>query len=221
MLNSGFRRIFRRFPSSPVSPLRGDITQPSSAAPPTRNPGCKRRTMFGGEHAWRPGLPPGRAVAAQYRFFAGVPFLDPADAQGGVSKSKTMARPHPGVPNGCRLYEPLDLGFGEAMPPCSSASGRRRVEMDAPTLQRKWRKSLDIEHLKRPLHASGIFSEQPFLAALLTFGIDRIMFSVDYPYAPNANGRDFLHGISLAPADMAKLTHKNADALLKQEIGAR
>jgi predicted TIM-barrel fold metal-dependent hydrolase len=85
--------------------------------------------------------------------------------------------------------------------------------------------ALDIEHLKRPisrtildqvwLTTSGIFSEPPFLAALLTFGIDRIMFSVDYPYAPNAKGRAFLDSLSLAPADMAKLAHGNADALLK------
>ena len=91
--------------------------------------------------------------------------------------------------------------------------------------------ALDVEHLKRPisraildqvwLTTSGIFSEPPFLAALLTFGIDRIMFSVDYPYAPNARGRDFLDGISLAPADMAKLTHGNADALLKLKAGTR
>jgi len=90
--------------------------------------------------------------------------------------------------------------------------------------------ALDIEHLKRPisrtildqvwLTTSGIFSEPPFLAALLTFGIDRIVFSVDYPYAPNTKGRDFLDGISLAPADMAKFTHKNADALLKLKVGA-
>jgi predicted TIM-barrel fold metal-dependent hydrolase len=90
--------------------------------------------------------------------------------------------------------------------------------------------ALDIEHLYRPisraildqvwLTTSGIFSEPPFLAALLTFGIDRIMFSVDYPYAANARGRDFLDGISLAPADMAKLTHRNADALLKLEGAA-
>jgi predicted TIM-barrel fold metal-dependent hydrolase len=62
---------------------------------------------------------------------------------------------------------------------------------------------------------SGIFDEPPFLAALLTFGIDRIMFSVDYPYAPDALGRRFLDRIALSPADMAKLTHGNADALLK------
>jgi len=83
----------------------------------------------------------------------------------------------------------------------------------------------DIDHLRRPISrtildqvwitTSGIFSEPPLLAALLTFGIDRIMFSVDYPYAPHANGRAFLDRIALAPADMAKLTHGNADALLK------
>jgi uncharacterized protein len=52
-------------------------------------------------------------------------------------------------------------------------------------------------------------------AALATFGIDRIMFSVDFPYAANAKGRAFLDRISLAPAEMAKLTHGTADVLLK------
>jgi uncharacterized protein len=83
----------------------------------------------------------------------------------------------------------------------------------------------DSDHLKRSISrtildqvwitTSGIFSEPPLLAALLTFGIDRIMFSVDYPYSPDAWGRAFLNRIALAPADMVKLTHGNADALLK------
>ncbi len=82
----------------------------------------------------------------------------------------------------------------------------------------------DIDHLARPvskaildqvwLTTSGIFSEPPLLAALLTFGIDRIMFSVDYPYAANAKGRAFLDRISLSPADMAKLCYGNADRVL-------
>jgi predicted TIM-barrel fold metal-dependent hydrolase len=85
--------------------------------------------------------------------------------------------------------------------------------------------ALDIGHLRRPIGrtildqvwvtTSGIFTEPPFLAALLTFGIDRIMFSVDYPYASNAKGRAFLDRLSLAPTDMARLAHGNADALLK------
>ncbi len=85
--------------------------------------------------------------------------------------------------------------------------------------------ALDTGHLKRPvtraildqvwITTSGIFTEPPFLAALQTFGIDRIMFSVDYPYAPNMKGREFLNRVSLAPADLAKLAHGTADALLK------
>jgi predicted TIM-barrel fold metal-dependent hydrolase len=85
--------------------------------------------------------------------------------------------------------------------------------------------ALESDHLTRPISRaildqvwitnSGIFNEPPFLAALLTFGIDRVMFSVDYPYAPNAKGRAFLDRLSLAPADLAKLAHGNADALLK------
>jgi uncharacterized protein len=81
-----------------------------------------------------------------------------------------------------------------------------------------------IQHLTRPISqtvldqlwitTSGIFSEPPFLAALLTFGIDRILFSVDYPFAPNARGRDFLRSLSLSPSDLAKLAHGNADRLL-------
>ncbi len=85
--------------------------------------------------------------------------------------------------------------------------------------------SLDIDHLKRKpartildqvwITTSGIFTQPPLIAALQTFGIDRIMFSIDYPFAPNAAGRRFLNEAALSPADMAKLTHGNADALLK------
>jgi uncharacterized protein len=83
----------------------------------------------------------------------------------------------------------------------------------------------DVEHLKRPpsrqildqvwITTSGIFSQPPFIAALQTFGIDRIMFSVDYPYALDAKGREFLDEVSLSPSDLEKLAHGNADALLK------
>ena len=77
--------------------------------------------------------------------------------------------------------------------------------------------ALDIGHLKRLpskqildqvwITTSGIFSQPPFIAALQTFGIDRIMFSVDYPFAPNERGRDFLDQVSLSPT-----RHGQADA---------
>jgi predicted TIM-barrel fold metal-dependent hydrolase len=62
---------------------------------------------------------------------------------------------------------------------------------------------------------SGMFTEPPFIAALLTFGIDRMLFSVDYPYSANEKRRAFLDRLPLAPADMNKFSHGNADALLK------
>ena len=92
--------------------------------------------------------------------------------------------------------------------------------------------STDLAHLSRPLAqmivdqvyitTSGFFTLPPFMAALATFGIDRLMFSVDYPYATNEDGRAFLEALPLAPSDMAKVAHGNADRLLKlqPEIGA-
>jgi len=62
---------------------------------------------------------------------------------------------------------------------------------------------------------SGFFSDTALLCSVMEIGVDRIMFSVDYPFAPDARGRDFLNEVALAPADMAKLCHGNADALLK------
>ncbi len=89
----------------------------------------------------------------------------------------------------------------------------------------------DIGHLKRPITrtildqvwitTSGIFDQPPFIAALQTFGIDRIMFSIDYPFAPNAAGRKFLDNVALAPADKEKLAHGTADAVLKLKVAAK
>src|ERR1700722_13007350 len=86
----------------------------------------------------------------------------------------------------------------------------------------------DIGHLKRPITqtildqvwitTSGIFDQPPFLAALQTFGIDRIMFSVDYPFEENALGRKFLNEVSLSPADKEKLAHGTADSVLKLKV---
>lgn len=62
---------------------------------------------------------------------------------------------------------------------------------------------------------SGIFTAPPFQVALETFGIERIMFSVDYPFAANEAGREFLNNIKLSNEDMEKLCWRNAAQLLK------
>jgi hypothetical protein len=64
---------------------------------------------------------------------------------------------------------------------------------------------------------SGYFTQPPLQCALDVVGIDRTMFSVDYPFSANAQGRDFLTAASstLSPEDLAKLTHRNAERVLK------
>lgn len=62
---------------------------------------------------------------------------------------------------------------------------------------------------------SGIFAAAPMAAALMTFGVDRVLFSVDYPYAANRQARELLDNLPLAPADKAKIASGNADGLLK------
>lgn len=61
---------------------------------------------------------------------------------------------------------------------------------------------------------SGFFDLPCFIAALTTFGPDRMLFSVDCPFASMAQGRAFLDKVPLAPADREKLAHQNADRLL-------
>jgi hypothetical protein len=67
------------------------------------------------------------------------------------------------------------------------------------------------------LTTSGYFTQPPLRCALDVVGIDRIMFSIDYPFSPTTNGRDYLVELqnSVSPEDLAKLTHQNAEALLK------
>src|SRR5580698_3434485 len=62
---------------------------------------------------------------------------------------------------------------------------------------------------------SGYFTVPPFQCALEVVVIDRLMYSVDYPFSPNTRGRDFLNALSLADTDYAKLTHGNAEALFR------
>lgn len=73
------------------------------------------------------------------------------------------------------------------------------------------------EMLHDQLHitTSGFYSVPAFDALLQTFDIDKLMFSVDYPYSDNATARDFLDKISLSPADKEKFAHGNAEKLLK------
>ncbi len=64
---------------------------------------------------------------------------------------------------------------------------------------------------------SGYFTQPPLKLATEVLGIDRIMYSVDYPFSPTPKGKQFLAEAEtwLSPDDLEKLTHTNAEKLLK------
>jgi len=81
-------------------------------------------------------------------------------------------------------------------------------------------------HLRQPVAAyfksnihlttSGYFSQPPLRCALEVVGLERLLFSVDYPFSPNTRGRAFLNGLAdiLGPEELARLTHRNAQTVL-------
>jgi hypothetical protein len=71
------------------------------------------------------------------------------------------------------------------------------------------------EYFQSNIHVttSGYFTQPPLRCALDVIGIDRLMFSIDYPFSPYTNGRAYLDSLAgiLSPEDHAKLSHKNAE----------
>jgi len=68
------------------------------------------------------------------------------------------------------------------------------------------------EYLAANLHitTAGIFDHHAFRSAVAVVGIDRMMFSIDFPYVPAQPAFGFLRAIELDSADRAKLAGGNA-----------
>jgi 2,3-dihydroxybenzoate decarboxylase len=62
---------------------------------------------------------------------------------------------------------------------------------------------------------SGIFSHAALLAATASVGVDRVLFAIDYPYESSAEAVGFLTTAPYAPADLDRITHGNAERLLR------
>jgi uncharacterized protein len=73
------------------------------------------------------------------------------------------------------------------------------------------------ETLRDQLHitTSGYTTTPPLLCAMLVFGADRILFSVDYPFSDNVEATTFLNSAPISPADREKIAHRNWERLLK------
>jgi hypothetical protein len=80
-----------------------------------------------------------------------------------------------------------------------------------------------LTKLQRPISAylrenihytfSGLNFTAPFLNLLLEVGVDRIMFSADYPYAPMSQARAFLDQLPVSTSDKEKIAYRNAEDL--------
>ena len=83
----------------------------------------------------------------------------------------------------------------------------------------------EVTKLQRPIAAylrenvhytfGGFNFPATFLDLLLEVGVDRIMFSVDYPYGSMTEARTFLEHLPVSDADRARIAHGNAERLLK------
>ena len=82
-----------------------------------------------------------------------------------------------------------------------------------------------LTKLKRPIGAylrenvyytfSGFNYSPNFLDLLFQVGVDRIMFSADYPWSSMLDARNFLEQLPLSPADINRIAHGTAERLLR------
>jgi len=62
---------------------------------------------------------------------------------------------------------------------------------------------------------SGFFSHPALLCCVMELGIDRVLFSVDYPFIMNEPAVEWMQTVPLSTEDKAKMFHGNAERLLK------
>jgi predicted TIM-barrel fold metal-dependent hydrolase len=62
---------------------------------------------------------------------------------------------------------------------------------------------------------SGFFSDPALVCCMMEMGIDRILFSVDYPFMDNPPGAEWIKTLPLCAEDREKLLNGNARRLLK------
>ncbi|MDK4700602.1 amidohydrolase family protein [Rhizobium sp. CNPSo 4062] len=82
-----------------------------------------------------------------------------------------------------------------------------------------------IEYVRNNLYltASGMFSPSYLQQAIDTVGIDRILFSTDYPYQyrPGGDARRFIDGLDLDDPSKAKFAYRNWENLTARRVEVR
>ncbi len=76
-----------------------------------------------------------------------------------------------------------------------------------------WFRDTFCEHFW--ITTSGFFSDPALLCCMMEMGIDRILFSIDYPFVDNQPGAKWLETLPLSAEDKEKLLNGNVKRLLK------
>ena len=89
-----------------------------------------------------------------------------------------------------------------------------RLDRNFPTALTKLQRSLG-DYLRQNVHYTfgGFNFPATFLDLLLEVGVERIMFSIDYPYGSMKQARAFLEQIPVSAADRERIAHGNAEKL--------
>ena len=161
-------------------------------------------------------------------------FLDAPEFEPVLARAERLGVPlyiHPGVPPQSVRAAYYDGLPGEASFMLAIAGWGWHAEVAvhilrlalSGTLDRHPRLKLVIGHMgeclptmmERVERVFNSYSRTAFLAAFMTFGADRILFSVDYPFGNNSAAVAFLNNLPVSPEDREKIAHQNADALLR------
>ncbi len=91
-----------------------------------------------------------------------------------------------------------------------------RLNRNLPTQVTKLERPLG-DYLRENVHYTfaGFNFPATFLDLLLEVGVERIMFSVDYPYGSMAEARAFLDHLPVSAGDRERIAHGNAEKLFK------
>lgn len=96
-----------------------------------------------------------------------------------------------------------------------------------PRLEKRLRHMTDSSHGKHQLRpteylnrnfyftTSGAFRTQTLIDTIGEIGVDRVLFSVDYPYESMKEGADWFDNSSISEADKLKIGRSNAETLFK------
>lgn len=89
-----------------------------------------------------------------------------------------------------------------------------RIERAIPTEVTKLNRPIGA-YLRENVHytVSGFNYTSSFLDLYLQVGVDRIMFSADYPYSSMKEAHDFLDRLPISPGDKERIAHSNAERL--------